>query len=155
MEDKMAKKEFINLLEDSLQLMGWLAGRMRNHDLSGVRYKQYMRTLVRISFINKARLKDLAKYSDMSSSNLCTALKYMEQDGLILSQRDKLDRRNVWYSLKPAGERAVQDALKAFRENIAETFKGIDKKDEASLTEALRTMNEILHRTKDSYVEGN
>lgn len=147
----MRRKEFIVLIEDNLMVLDWLTSRI-NAGRDAVKYsRQHFRTLLRLHAGGRALLKDIAKHNDVSASNLCMTLRHLEEDGLVLRQVDEIDRRNTWYSLTPAGEKVAEEARAEFRSRISELFSVLDKRDEARLTDALRTMNELLNKMKDSY----
>jgi len=144
-------KEFVGLIEDNMVILNWLntrtKGNMHFKGYSG----QHLRTVVRLYLGGKTLLKEFAKRSEMPASNLCTMLKHLEEDGLVLRQVDDSDRRNTWYSLTPAGTKLAKAVLEEFRQRIAELFSGLCKTDEVRLTSALRTMNELLNKVKNSY----
>ncbi|MDR1361429.1 MAG: MarR family transcriptional regulator [Rickettsiales bacterium] len=150
----MAQKEFINLIEQNLRVVGWLADRLEtripaeNESVFSSYTRQQLKLLVRLHIGGRALLKDIAHRESVSAANLCAALKKLESDDLILREVDKNDRRNTWYSVSPAGEVVVKKAMSALRIRAAELFSGISKSDEARLTSALRDMNEILNNIK-------
>jgi DNA-binding MarR family transcriptional regulator len=135
--------------------MGQLAARVKPSEGVLGRPTSHLRTLVRISLFGKISLKTLAKYSELPPSNLCTMLKQLERDGLVLDQRDNRDRRIVWYSLTPEGKKIAKKAMDIFRGAIAEMFVDLNKKDEVRLTGALKALNEILSEAKESNQQGD
>ena len=148
----MQHKEFVILFENNMVVLDWLAGLLKTDLSSDIGYpRQHLRTLMRLHLGGKALLKDIAKRDDISPSNLCLILKRLEKDGLVLRQIDDADRRNTWYSLTPAGTKTARRAVDELRALIAELFSNMNKNDEARLTDALRTMNEVLNKIKSSY----
>ncbi|MCL2439634.1 MAG: MarR family transcriptional regulator [Alphaproteobacteria bacterium] len=150
----MAGKEFIDLMQRNIFITGWLQSHMKVKGESASYSKQHLRTLMRISIIGRVRLKDLSKYDEVPTSNLCTMLKHLVHDGLIKSQRDKADHRNVWYSLSKKGETFSKKVIAELRSMIAEMFSPLNKTQEKRLSAALKTMNEIMGELKQSYING-
>ena len=150
----MQKKEFVGLMRENLLLLDWLSGHISSNMNSTGYSKQHLRILILFSIIGKTTLKDFSKHSEVPTSNLCKMLKHLEEDGLILNERDKVDRRNVWYSLTPIGEKTAKDAIKQFENLIAEGFSKLDEKEEARLTDISRTLNEILKKVKNLHMQG-
>lgn len=147
----MEQKEFVDLIGDNILLMGWFGSRVKIGREKTGHLRQYTRILVWISLLGDVKLKDVARHCDMPVSNLCTMLKDMEQDGLVLSKRDAVDRRNVWYSLTTEGKSRARKEMKRLKAIISKMFGELDAKDETHLTDALRTLNAILGKIKDSY----
>jgi len=149
----MVQKEFIGLMENNLLTMGWLSLRLnRTPGITG-HTNQCLRTVMHLYIGGQALLKDLAKHSDILPSNLCITLRHMEQDGLVLRKVDDVDRRNTWYSLTAKGTKLAKETMEDMRNKIATIFTDLAKSDEAKLTSALRTVNEVLLRLKTNYEE--
>ena len=151
----MPRKEFVNLIEQNIMILDWLAGRLEHRDAEHAVFvqeatRQQLKILVRLYVGGKARLKDIAARELVPASNLCSAFRRMEQEGLVQREIDESDRRNTWYSVSPAGAQAAKEALDQFRESIAKLFSGISRQEEAELTEALRKLNESLTRIKEN-----
>ena len=151
----MPKQEFFDLMRENILLVDWLIDYMSNNISFAGYSKQHFRILVLFSMIGKTTLKNFSKHTEIPTSNLCTILKHLEGDGLILNERDKVDRRNVWYSLTSEGEKAAKKIIKQFEIFLAKEFSQIDEKEEARLTDASRTLNVMFKRIKNSYVQGN
>jgi len=151
----MADKDHVILFENSLVMMRRLAEKMKDMDAPDDRLRAYSRVLMRISTIGKVRLKELAIFSEQTTSNLCTTLKHMEQDGLITGERDTHDRRNVWYSLTPEGVKAADMVMKSLRKFISALFGRLNEKDEARLIKALHVLNETLDKSLNSCDDGD
>jgi len=147
----MARRVYVDLIEDNLKILDWLNGRVRgNPNWSGYT-KQQFATIVRLRMTGRAKLKDIAKRNDIPSSNLCLVLKGLESDGLVSRQVDDDDRRNTWYALSPAGNRIADRAMADFRKRITKLFARLDAADEARLTSGLQTLNDVLNKLKSSY----
>ena len=145
----MAKKELVNRFAELLQLVAWVATQIKDAETLGGYSRQYARTLTRIKMSGRVRLKDLAVFSDMSTSNLCTMLRRAEEDGLITSERDTGDRRNVWYALTDEGEEVAAERMESFGNAIVDLLTRLAKDDENKLSNALGIVNEVLNNIKE------
>ena len=72
---------------------------------------------------------------------------------MILNERDKIDRRNVWYSLTPEGEKDTNKVVKQFENILTKGFNQLNEKEGAHLVDASRTLNVALKKIKNSYVQ--
>lgn len=144
-ENKMARKELVNLLEKNILLFAKLSERINR---SFIDFGEYSRTqvqlLVRLYLGGKTRLKDLAERELISAPNLCAAFKKMEANGLVLRVEDENDRRNMWYSVTEHGARTAIKFVGMFHQAVATMFKDIDKNDEDELVASLKSMHDIL-----------
>lgn len=141
----MMRKEFISLLESNILTLDRLAERLRKEPLdAGLYPKNQMTVLVRLHMGGRARLKDIARRELVPAPNLCATFRKLERDGLVTRTVDENDRRNTWYACTPAGEKLASKAMELFRGAICRLFENIAPDDEAALTDALKTMNEIL-----------
>ena len=141
----MPRKEFIHLMEENVLILDRLAAKLRLDPsyLSGYP-RQQMVVLVRLHMGGRARLKDIAAREGVSAPNLCSAFRKLEQDGLISRDIDSQDRRNVWYSVTPAGAELAARIMENFRTGIERMFAKISRTDEERLTAAMKTMNGVL-----------
>ncbi|MCL2538172.1 MAG: MarR family transcriptional regulator [Alphaproteobacteria bacterium] len=147
----MQHKEFVGLMESNFLMLDWLDRRLKSAPGDLGHSRTQIRLLARLHLHGRTLLKDIARSSEIPTSNLCILLKNLESDGLVLRQVDAEDRRNTWYSLTRAGEKVACEALESLRCRIAALFEPLGQKDEARLTSALRTMNEILHKIKTTH----
>jgi len=145
------KKEFIKLMEENIAVSLWLHRRVQNNPNSFGYSNQQLRIVVHIYMLGRMMLKDIARNTDMSPSNLSPILKLLEEDGLVNREIDADDRRNTWYSMTSAGSKIARLALDELGERIDAVFSGMTKKDEIRLTEALRTINEVFETIKTTY----
>ena len=130
----MMRKEFISLLESNILTLDRLAERLRKEPLDAGLYPKNQMTV----------LKDIARRELVPAPNLCATFRKLERDGLVTRTVDENDRRNTWYACTPAGEKLASKAMELFRSAICRLFENIAPDDEAALTDALKTMNEIL-----------
>ncbi len=103
-----------------------------------------MVVLVRLYMGGRARLKDIASRETVSAPNLCASFRKLEHDGFIARDIDERDRRNVWYSVTPAGEELARRVMENFRIGIDRMFANLPRADEERLTGALKIMNSVL-----------
>ncbi len=145
----MARKEFVRLMEESIWTLDKIADRLRLERVDSTGYpRQLMSILVRLHNGGRARLKDIARREHVSAPNLCAAFRKLESDGLVVRTIDEDDRRNTWYCVSDAGSKLARDAMDLFRDGIERVFAGVSSADEIRLTDALRTMHEILKKVE-------
>ncbi len=141
----MAKKEFLKLMENNILLLDKLGDKLKKDPVSFFGYpRQQISVLVRLYLGGKAMLKDIARREFVTAPNLCAAFRKLEKDGLVSRTIDEKDRRNTWYSVTDKGKKIAQDAVEMFRGAIEKLFDQLSKEDENKLTEALKTINNIL-----------
>jgi len=139
------RKEFINLIEQNVLILDRLGDRLKNHPAVLTEYpRQHLTALVRLHIGGRAKLKDIARREFASAPNLCAMFRRLEQDGLVKRTVDENDRRNTWYSVTDAGANLADHSIESFRISIDDLFSDITKEDESKLTDALKTMNNIL-----------
>lgn len=145
----MARKEFVRLMEESIWTLDKIADRLRLERVDSTGYpRQLMSILVRLHNGGRARLKDIARREHVSAPNLCAAFRKLESDGLVVRTIDEDDRRNTWYCVSDTGSKLARDAMDLFRDGIERVFAGVSSADEIRLTDALRTMHEILKKVE-------
>lgn len=145
----MSRKEFVRLMEDNIWTLDKLADRLRLDRVEATGYpRQLMSILVRLHTGGRAKLKDIARREHVSAPNLCAAFRKLEADGLVLRTIDEDDRRNTWYCVSESGAELARVAMDLFRSGIERIFANVSREDEARLTQALRTMHEILKKVE-------
>lgn len=145
----MARKEFAVLLEDNIWTMDKLSDRLGLARSGQTGYpRQLLSILVRLHNGGRAKLKDIARREHMSTPNLCAAFRKLEHDGLVVRATDDDDRRNTWYCVSPRGVELSLRAMDLFRLGVEQMFSGISKEDEKRLTDAMRTLREILNKVE-------
>ncbi len=141
----MARKEFVHLMEENIWTLDKLADRLRLERVELTGYpRQLMSILVRLHNGGRAKLKDIARREHVSAPNLCAAFRKLEHDGLVVRTIDEQDRRNTWYCVSEAGAELAGRAMNLFRVSIEKVFADISKEDERRLTDALRTVRDVL-----------
>ena len=145
----MARKEFVRLMEENIWTLDKIADKLRLDRVDTTGYpRQLMSILVRLHNGGRARLKDIARREHVSAPNLCAAFRKLESDGLVLRTIDEDDRRNTWYCVSESGAELARVAMDLFRSGIERIFANVSREDEARLTQALRTMQEILKKVE-------
>ena len=145
----MRRKEFVSLLEDNIWTLEKLSDRLGLKRTEKIGYpRQLLSILVRLHNGGRARLKDIARREHVSAPNLCAAFRRLEADGLVVRTIDEDDRRNTWYCVSERGAELAATAMDMFRVGIERVFSGISREDESRLTDALRTMHDVLKKVE-------
>ena len=110
--------------------------------------RQLLSILVRLHNGGRAKLKDIARREHVSAPNLCAVFRRLEADNLVIRTIDEEDRRNTWYCVSDAGAELATVAMGLFRDGVERVFANISCEDEARLTDALRTMHNILKKVE-------
>lgn len=141
----MAHKEFVKLFESNILLFDKLADRLKRAPsvLAGFP-RQQLSILVRLHIGGPALLKEIARREMVTTPNLCAAFRKLERDGLVSRKIDEKDRRNTWYSVTYAGAKLAAQAMDVMRSAIDNLFANISRADEIALTNAMKTINNIL-----------
>lgn len=154
--NKMPKKEFVNLIEQNMIVLAWLTDRLKTSNSVFFRHpRQQLEILVRLYLGGRSRLKDISARECTPTSNLCATFRILESKGLVRREIDESDRRNTWYSMTAKGEKLAIQTIELFRMRIMEIFSGLNKADEEKLTEALRTINELVNKMKEENLKIN
>ncbi len=145
----MARKEFVRLMEENIWTLDKIADKLRLDRVDATGYpRQMMSILVRLHNGGRARLKDIARREHVSAPNLCAAFRKLEADGLVVRTIDENDRRNTWYCVSDEGAKLAVVAMDMFRAGVERVFANISRTDEARLTEAMRTMRDIIKKVE-------
>ena len=145
----MARKEIVRLMEENIWTLDKIADKLRLDRVDTTGYpRQLMSILVRLHNGGRARLKDIARREHVSAPNLCAAFRKLESDGLVLRTIDEDDRRNTWYCVSESGAELARVAMDLFRSGIERVFANVSREDESRLTQALRTMHEVLKKVE-------
>ena len=145
----MARKEFVRLMEENIWTLDKIADKLRLDRVDTTGYpRQLMSILVRLHNGGRARLKDIARREHVSAPNLCAAFRKLEADGLVVRTIDENDRRNTWYCVSDSGAELAVVAMNLFRAGVERVFANITREDEARLTDALRTMRDIIKKVE-------
>ena len=105
-----------------------------------------MSVLVRLYLAGKIKLKDFANREVISTANLCSVFKKLEQDKLILRTVDTDDHRDTWYEVTKSGKILAEKIIDKFMIALEGLCKVLPEKDEDTLAETVKTMNGILKK---------
>ncbi|MBE6461253.1 MAG: MarR family transcriptional regulator [Alphaproteobacteria bacterium] len=145
----MARKEFVRLMEENIWTLDKIAEKLRLDRVDSTGYpRQLMSILVRLHNGGRAKLKDIARREHVSAPNLCAAFRKLEHDGLVIRAIDDEDRRNTWYCVSPSGAELAIRAMDLFRNGVEKVFANLSREDEKRLTDALRTMRDIIRNVE-------
>lgn len=145
----MARKEFVRLMEENIWTLDKIAEKLRLDRVDTTGYpRQLMSILVRLHNGGRAKLKDIARREHVSAPNLCAAFRKLEHDGLVIRAIDDEDRRNTWYCVSPSGAELAIRAMDLFRNGVEKVFANLSREDEKRLTDALRTMRDIIRNVE-------
>lgn len=145
----MSRKEFVRLMEENIWTLDKIADKLRLDRVDTTGYpRQLMSILVRLHNGGRARLKDIARREHVSAPNLCAAFRKLERDGMVVRTIDEDDRRNTWYCVSERGSELAVVAMGLFRSGIERVFANVSREDEARLTDALRTMHDVLKKVE-------
>jgi DNA-binding MarR family transcriptional regulator len=143
----MPRKEFVQLMEENIYILDKLGDRLKTeHGLVSEYSRQQLAAVLRLRMGGPAKLKNIARREGITAPNLCATFRKLESERLVERRVDENDRRNTWYSVTAAGEKLSDRVLEKFREGVETLFALISKEDEARLTGAMKTMNEILKK---------
>ena len=145
----MSRKEFVRLMEENIWTLDKVAEKIRLDRVEVTGYpRQLMSILVRLYSGGRAKLKDIARREHVSAPNLCAAFRRLEADGLVIRTIDENDRRNTWYCVSDTGAELAVVAMGLFRAGVERVFANITREDEARLTDALRTIGQVLKKVE-------
>ena len=145
----MSRKEFVRLMEENIWTLDKIAEKIRLDRVEVTGYpRQLMSILVRLYSGGRAKLKDIARREHVSAPNLCAAFRRLEADGLVIRTIDENDRRNTWYCVSDTGAELAVVAMDLFRAGVERVFANITREDEARLTDALRTIGQVLKKVE-------
>jgi len=145
----MSKKELVSLIEMNMRAVDRMSDRLKAR-AEAIGYSRHqIQIIVRLYLSGRSKLKDMAQREMMPTSNLCAIFRRLEKDGLIQREIDKSDRRNTWYFVSPKGAKLAERAMDLLRERITEFFSGISREDETRLTEAMKTINNLLKKMEE------
>ena len=141
----MPRKEFIHLMQENVTALDRIGQRLKLVPLRMTEFPpQQISALARLHLGGAARLKDIATREVTTTSNLCAMFRKLERAGLVSRTVDEGDRRNTYYAITPQGEEIARRAIAAFQSAIEKMFANITPDDEEKLTDALRTINQVL-----------
>ncbi|MCQ2571726.1 MAG: MarR family transcriptional regulator [Alphaproteobacteria bacterium] len=143
----MTHTEITNLMAENMRIMGRLSSRLNAvfEDCSN-KTRQQMSVLVRLYLAGKIKLKDFANREVISTANLCSVFKKLEQDKLVMRSIDPNDHRDTWYEVTKAGKNLAEKLIDKFMLALEGLCKVLPTEDEDKLAETVKIMNGILKK---------
>ena len=143
----MTHTEVTELMAENMRIMGRLSSRLQPifEEYSG-NSKQQMSVLVRLYLAGKIRLKDFANREVISTANLCTVFRKLEQDKLVVRSIDENDHRDTWYEVTKSGKALAEKLIDRFMKGLESLCKVLPEEDEDKLADTIKTINGILKK---------
>ena len=143
----MTHTEITNLMAENMRIVGRLSSRLNTvfEDCSN-KTRQQMSVLVRLYLAGKIKLKDFANREVISTANLCSVFKKLEQDKLVVRSIDPNDHRDTWYEVTKAGKNLAEKLIDKFMLALEGLCKVLPTEDEDKLAETVKIMNGILKK---------
>ena len=130
-----------------MRIIGRLSSRLNSSfEQVSKNTRQQMSVLVRLYLAGKIKLKDFANREIISTANLCSVFKKLEQEKLVIRSIDPNDHRDMWYEVTKSGRALAEKVIDKFMIELEKLCKVLPEKDEDTLAETVRTMNGILKK---------
>ena len=143
----MTHIEVSKLMAENMRIISRLSSRLQPvFEETSRNSRQQMSVLVRLYLAGKIKLKDFAAREVISTANLCSVFRKLEQDKLVIRSVDKNDRRDTWYEVSKSGKIMAEKLLDKFLKAIESLCKVLPEEDEDALAETVKTMNGILKK---------
>lgn len=143
----MTHAEVTNLMAENMRIIGRLSSRLNSSfEQVSKNTRQQMSVLVRLYLAGKIKLKDFANREIISTANLCSVFKKLEQEKLVIRSIDPNDHRDMWYEVTKSGRALAEKVIDKFMIELEKLCKVLPEKDEDTLAETVRTMNGILKK---------
>ncbi|MBQ6110603.1 MAG: MarR family transcriptional regulator [Alphaproteobacteria bacterium] len=143
----MTHTEVTTLMAENMRLMGHLANRLQPlFEETSKNTRQQMFILVRLYLTGKIKLKDFAFIEVMSTANLCSVFKKLEQDKLVVRSTDPNDHRDTWYEVTKAGKNLAEKIIDKYMSALESLCRVLPEQDQNTLTETIKTANGILKK---------
>ena len=143
----MTHTEVTNLMAENMRIMGRLSSRLQPLlEENSKNTRQQMSVLVRLYLAGKIKLKDFANREVISTANLCSVFKKLEQDKLVVRSVDENDHRDTWYDVTKSGKALAEKLIDKFMQGLEGLCKVLPPEDEDKLAETVKTINGILKK---------
>lgn len=143
----MTHTEVTNLMAENMRIVGRLSSRLNPlFEEVSKNTRQQMSVLVRLYLAGKIKLKDFANREVISTANLCSVFRKLEQDKLVVRSIDENDHRDMWYEVTRAGKNLAEKLIDKFMIGLEKLCKVLPEEDEDALAETVRVMNRILKK---------
>jgi len=143
----MTHTEVTTLMAENMRMMGRLASRLQPlFEETNKNSRQQMFVLVRLYLAGKIKLKDFAALEFISTANLCSVFKKLEQDKLVVRSTDSDDHRDTWYEVTKSGKNLAEKIIDKFMSALESLCRVLPDQDQDILAETVRTVNGILKK---------
>ena len=143
----MTHAEVTNLMAENMRIIGRLSSRLNSSfEQVSKNTRQQMSVLVRLYLAGKIKLKDFANREIISTANLCSVFKKLEQEKLVIRSIDPNDHRDMWYEVTKSGRALAEKVIDKFMIELEKLCKVLPARDEDTLAETVKTMNGILKK---------
>lgn len=143
----MTHNEVTELMAENMRIMGRLSSRLQPLLEQNTKYsRQQLSVLGRLYLAGKIKLKDFANREVISTANLCTVFRKLEQDKLVARSVDENDHRDTWYEVTKSGKVLAEKLIDDFMRGLESLCKVLPKEDEDRLADTVKTINEILKK---------
>ena len=143
----MTHAEVTQLMAENMRIMGRLSSRLQPLLEQNAKYsRQQMSVLVRLYLAGKIKLKDFANREVISTANLCSVFRKLEQDKLVVRSVDENDHRDTWYEVTKSGRALAEKLIDKFMQGLEGLCKVLPESDEDKLAETVKTINTILKK---------
>lgn len=146
----MTHTEVTTLMAENMRLMGRLANKLQPlFEETSKNTRQQMFVLVRLYLTGKIKLKEFAALEVISTANLCSVFKKLEQDKLVLRSTDENDHRDTWYEVTKAGKNLAEKTIDKYMTALESLCRVLPEKDQETLSETIKTANGILKKMEE------
>ena len=143
----MTHTEVTQLMAENMRIIGRLSSRLNLlFEEVSKNSRQQMSVLVRLYLAGKIKLKDFANREVISTANLCSVFRKLEEDKLVVRSVDPNDHRDTWYEVTKAGKNLAEKLIDKFMKGVESLCKALPEEDEDALAETVRTMNGLLKK---------
>ena len=143
----MTHNEVTELMAENMRIMGRLSSRLQPLLDGKAKYsRQQMSVLVRLYLAGKIKLKDFANREVISTANLCSVFRKLEQDKLVERSVDENDHRDTWCEVTKSGKILAEKLIDGFMHGLESLCKVLPEEDEDRLAGTVKTINEILKK---------
>ena len=143
----MTHTQVTTLMAENMRIMGRLANRLQPlFEEASKNTRQQMFVLVRLYLTGKIKLKDFAVIEVMSTANLCSVFKKLEQDKLVVRSTDPNDHRDTWYEVTKTGKNLAEKIIEKYMTALESLCQVLPEADRNTLAETIETANVILNK---------
>ncbi|MBR3148086.1 MAG: MarR family transcriptional regulator [Alphaproteobacteria bacterium] len=143
----MTHNEVTELMAENMRIMGRLSSRLQPSLEEKSKYsRQQLSVLGRLYLAGKIKLKDFANREVISTANLCSVFRKLEQDKLVVRSVDENDHRDTWYEVTKSGKVLAEKLIDDFMRSLESLCKVLPEEDEDRLADTVKTINEILKK---------